>query len=47
MMTQQKPRRRRKRVKKNKTKIRMKLIDIIGILGWLALIYAAVVLWLV
>lgn len=43
MMTQQKPRRRRRRVKKN----RMKLIDLIGIFGWLALIYAAVVLWLV
>lgn len=43
MMTQQKPRRRRRRVKKN----RMKLIDLIGIFGWLALIYVAVVLWLV
>lgn len=43
MMTQQKPLHRRRRVKKK----RMKLIDIIGILGWLALIYAAVVLWLV
>lgn len=43
MMIQQKPLHRRRRVKKN----RMKLIDIIGILGWLALIYAAVVLWLV
>ena len=43
MMTQQKPRRRRRRVKKN----RLKLIDIISVLGWVVLIYAAVVLWLV
>lgn len=43
MMTQQKTWRRRRRVKKN----RMKLIDIIGVIGWVALIYAAVVLWLI
>ena len=43
MMTQQRPRSRRRRVKKN----RMKLIDIIGVIGWVALIYVAVVLWLV
>lgn len=43
MMTQQKPQRRRRRVKKRG----LKLIDIISVLGWVALIYAAVVLWLV